>query len=162
MSDGGWRKLRSSRRKWLGRLFAVGIGGGAVYAYLEGLPSSFNSDIIPIGDPLTTTFTFNSVFDKLRWHENGEIDIYFESGHDTIGFTISRENERVIEDSLYTGDSPAATGPVSVDMSGIVESDGRATYELAALGGDLEDLFIQPDVVTTETFEVPDNIVENF
>lgn len=151
----------TSRRGWLSRLFAVGIGGGAVYAYLEGLPSGFDSDVIPTGDPLTSTFRLNSVFDKLRWSENGEIEIYFKSGHDTIGFTISREDERVIEDSLYTGDSPAATGPVSVDMSAAVEADGQITYELAALGGNIEDIALQPDVVTTVTFETPAAVVEN-
>jgi len=153
----------ASRRGLLGGLFAAGIGGGAVYAYLEGLPSSFDSDIIPVGDPLTSTFTLNSVFDELRWHENGEIDIYFESDHDSIGFTISREDERVIQDSLYTGDSPSATGPVSVDMSAAVEADGQTKYELAALGGDIEDIVLQqPDVVTTVTFETPVTVAESF
>jgi len=152
----------ASRRGLLGGLFAAGIGGGAVYTYLEGPPSSSDSDVIPGGDPLTTTFTLNSVFDELRWHENGEIDIYFERNHDSIGFTISREDERVIEDSLYTGDSPSATGPVSVDMSAAVEADGQTKYELAALGGDIEDIVLQPDVVTTVTFETPVTVAENF
>ena len=154
--------MASSRRGWLQWLLAAGVGGGAVYAYVEGIPSSLDSMAVPTGDPLTTTFTLDSVFDKLQWQENGEIDIYFNSDHDSLGFTISREDERVIQDSLYTGDSPAASGPVSVDLSAAVEADGQITYELAAIGGDIADLAVQPDIMTTVTFEVPEVVAENF
>jgi len=157
------KKLYSDvkRRGWLRLLGAAAVGGGGVYAYLEGVPSQIGGTELPSGDPLLTTFPLNSVFHELRWDDTGQISLHFVEDHGSLGFTISREDQQPIEDSLYSGDSPATSGPVKVDMSNVVKADGVNTYQLSALGGDLESLFERPEIVSTVTFETPTEVVEN-
>lgn len=157
------KKLYSDmkRRGWLRLLGAAGLGGGGVYAYLEGIPSEIYDTELPGADPLLTTFPLDSVFHELRWDETGQISLFFVKGHDTVGFTISREDERPIADSLYTGDSPSTSGPVEVDMSSVVKADGKHTYQLSALGGGLESVVERPEITSTVTFETPKQVVES-
>jgi len=124
------RKTRqtTSRRRYLRLLTGGVIGGGAVFAWLEGVPSSAVGVDLPGRDPMTETFGLDSVFEKATWSDAGELAVHFVGGHDAVGFTISRKGERPIADNLYAGDAPTGERPVTVDMSRVLRTDARQTY----------------------------------
>ena len=150
---------KAKRRRWLKYLGAAAVGGAGVYTFLEGVPRIGGLDV-PGSDPMTTTFRLDRVFSELAWGDDGIAELLFVSGHDTIGFTITEEGADPVQDSLYTGYSPSGSGPVELNLSGLVADPATETYSFHALGGDLESLFTQPEVVTSVSFDIPSPLLE--
>ena len=141
--------MKRSRRRLLKTIGAAGVGGGAVYVGLEGVPASVGG----VGDPMSQRYPMSRVFKEVEWHDSGRLDVTINGGRDILGVSITEEGADPVYGSIDAADIPRNGGTGSVDLYEVI---GRLeAVEMHALGGDVEDL-LDPEIVSTETVDVPD------
>jgi len=141
--------MKRSRRRLL-KLCGAAAGGGAfVYLNTEGVPASVGG----FGDPLTQSYPMSRVFSEIEWDESGQLAITINNGHDVLGVSVTRENDDPVYGAIDTAGVPRNGGTGVVDVSSVVGE--VESLEMHALGGSLEQA-IDPEIVSTETVDIPD------
>jgi len=141
--------MKRSRRRLLKTIGAAGLGGGAVYVGLEGVPAS----VAGVGDPMTRRYPMSRVFSEIEWDENGQLAVTINSGHDVLGFSVTQEGDDPVFGAIDTAGIPRNGGTGVVDLSEAVGT--LDVVEMHALAGEIEQA-MDPEIVATETVDIPD------